>query len=308
MATSKMHFTGKISDFDLRLLRVYKTVVESGGFTAAEVELNVTRSAISSSMSDLEKRLGFTLCNRGRTGFSLTDAGRQVYESTLQLLASLDDFRNQVHAIHSSLKGELSIGITDNLITMRRMRIVHSLQSLKRNAPDVTINIRMLPPNEIEKGVLNDQLHIGMVPRLRPSPGLDYYPMYDEDAGLYCGEHHPLFHIDDAELTPEQVLEYDAVAPAYAQPEDIQRIYQRQKTAATVSDREGVAFLLMTGCFIGFLPTHYAQSWVADGTFRRLLPEHFGYRTQYTAITRSGNRSNKVLNSYLEALRGTEGC
>lgn len=306
MATSKMHFTGQVSDFDLRLLRVFKTVVESGGFTAAEVELHVTRSAISSSMSDLEKRLGFTLCHRGRTGFSLTDAGRQVYDNTLQLLGSLDTFRSQVNAIHSSLKGELSIGITDNLITMRRMRIVNSLQSLKRQAPDVTINIRMLPPNEIEKGVLNGQFHIGMVPRLRPSPSLDYFPMYDEESGLYCGEHHPLFKIPDEELTPEFILEHDAVVPAYAQPEDIQQIYQRHKTAATVSDREGVAFLLMTGCFIGFLPTHYAESWVRENTFRRLRPADFGYSTQYTAITRSGNRSNLVLNSYLEALRGTE--
>ncbi|MFZ6044546.1 LysR family transcriptional regulator [Pseudomonas sp. CR3202] len=306
MATSKMHFTGQVSDFDLRLLRVFKTVVESGGFTAAEVELNVSRSAISSSMSDLEQRLGFKLCHRGRTGFSLTDAGRQVYDNTLQLLGSLDTFRSQVNAIHSSLKGELSIGITDNLITMRRMRIVNSLQSLKRQAPDVTINIRMLPPNEIEKGVLNGQFHIGMVPRLRPSPGLDYFPMYDEESGLYCGEHHPLFGISDEDLTPETILEHDAVAPAYAQPENIQQIYQRHKIAATVSDREGVAFLLMTGCFIGFLPTHYAESWVRENTFRRLRPQDFGYTTQYTAITRSGNRSNLVLNSYLEALRGTE--
>ncbi|MFT5707940.1 MAG: hypothetical protein ACI9ES_002242, partial [Oceanospirillaceae bacterium] len=43
MATSKMHFTGQIQDMDLRLLRVFKAVVESKGFSAAEVELNVSR-------------------------------------------------------------------------------------------------------------------------------------------------------------------------------------------------------------------------------------------------------------------------
>ncbi len=306
MATSKMHFSSQVSDFDLRLLRVFKTVVESGGFTAAEVELNVTRSAISASMADLEKRMGFRLCQRGRTGFALTDAGRQVYEHTLGLLGSLDSFRRQVNAIHSSLKGELSIGITDNLITMRRMRIVHSLQRLKQQAPEVTINIRMLPPNEIEKGVLNGQFHIGMVPRLRLAPGLDHFPMYEEESGLYCGAQHPLFNTPDSELTADCILEHDAVAPAYAQPEDIQRIYRRHKIDATVSDREGVAFLLMTGCFIGFLPTHYAENWVRDNSFRRLLPEHFGYTTHYTAITRNGYRDNLVLNTYLEALRGTD--
>lgn len=306
MATTRMHFSGQLSDLDLRHLRVFKTVVESGGFAAAEAELNVTGSAISQSMSDLEKRLGFKLCNRGRAGFSLTEAGRQTYENTLELLASLDTFRSQINAIHSYLKGEFRIGITDNLITMRRMRIVHSLQSLKRQAPEVTINIRMLPPNEIEKGVLNGVFHIGMVPKFRTCPGLDYDPIYDEQWGLYCGEVHPLFSVKDAELRVSDVEALDAVAAAYAQPEPIREQYARFKTSAIASDREGTAFLIMTGCFIGFLPTHYAEGWVEQGVMRRLLPEEFGFVVEYVAITRSSDKNNMILASYLEGLRVTK--
>lgn len=305
MATSKMHFTGQIQDMDLRLLRVFKAVVESKGFAAAEVELNVSRSAISNSMSDLEARLGFKLCGRGRSGFSLTDPGKQVYDNVLQLLDSMEMFRSQVNAIHSSLKGELNIGITDNLITMRHMRIVHSLQSLKKEAPDVTINMTMMPPNEIEKGVLNGHIHIGMVPIIRDCPGLDYLPMYEEHSGLYCGDNHPLFSTPETELIPEMILEYDTVAPAHALPNHIQKVYNKHKIAATVSDREGVAFLLMTGCFIGYLPTHYAESWVKTNSFRNLLPEEFSYSEQYMAITKSGKKDNLVLNSYMQALQST---
>ncbi len=94
MASSRMHFTGQLQDMDLRLLRVYKAIVESGGFSAAQVELNVSRSTISASMSDLETRLGLKLCKRGRSGFSLTSAGSQVYDTTLQLLNSMDVFRD----------------------------------------------------------------------------------------------------------------------------------------------------------------------------------------------------------------------
>ncbi len=120
MASSKMHFIGQLQDMDLRLLRVYKAVVESGGFSAAQLELNVSRSTISACMSDLETRLGLKLCSRGRAGFSLTNAGQQVYEITLQLLRSIDTFRNQLNTLHTQLKGELNIGITDNLITIWR--------------------------------------------------------------------------------------------------------------------------------------------------------------------------------------------
>ncbi|MDC1510275.1 LysR family transcriptional regulator, partial [Oceanospirillaceae bacterium] len=80
----------RLSDIDLRLLRIYKTVVEAGGFAAAEVELNISRAAISMAMSDLETRLGLRLCQRGRAGFSVTESGQRVYEAILQLFASIE--------------------------------------------------------------------------------------------------------------------------------------------------------------------------------------------------------------------------
>ena len=74
-----MHLKGllQVSDFDLRLLRVFRTVAQVGSFSAAEGVLGITRSAISLHMSDLEKRLGgIRLCQRGRAGFALTEEGR----------------------------------------------------------------------------------------------------------------------------------------------------------------------------------------------------------------------------------------
>ena len=86
---------GQVSDFEIRLIRVFKAVVECGGFTAAEETLGISRSAISLHMSDLERRLGLLLCQRGRGGFSLTEEGHQVFEAGLTLLASLETFRSE---------------------------------------------------------------------------------------------------------------------------------------------------------------------------------------------------------------------
>ncbi len=303
MPVVKIHLEGQISDFDLRLLRIFKVVVESGGFTAAEVELNISRSAISTAIADLETRLGFSLCRRGRSGFSVTDAGAQVYEKMLVLFGSIDTFRTQINAIHTQLKGEIRIGITDNLVSMQRMKIVGSLRTLKTAAPGVLINIRMMPPTEIEKAVLTSELDIGMIPQWRTTPGLNYEPIYDEESGLYCGAEHPLFSIPDAQLDAATVLSHDFAVPAYAQPERIQAIYRSKQASATVSDREGVAFLLLTGCFIGLLPTHYAQQWVSTGMMRRVLPSEFTFVSQYVAVSRATSTDDQILATYLAALR-----
>ena len=44
---------GQISDMDLRLLRVFRAVVDSGGMAAAELELNIGTSTVSRHIKDL---------------------------------------------------------------------------------------------------------------------------------------------------------------------------------------------------------------------------------------------------------------
>ena len=78
---------GQLSDMDIRLLRVFKTVVDCGGMAAAELELNIGTSTVSRHIKDLETRLSLTLCRRGRAGFALTPEGEQIYAETLRLLA-----------------------------------------------------------------------------------------------------------------------------------------------------------------------------------------------------------------------------
>ena len=75
-------FLGRVSDVDIRLLRVFRAVVACGGVSAAELELNIGRSTISRHLTDLELRLGVKLCDRGPAGFALTAEGEQVLEES----------------------------------------------------------------------------------------------------------------------------------------------------------------------------------------------------------------------------------
>lgn len=300
MSPRKEALTGQLSDTDLRLLRIYRKVVECGGFSAAEVELNISRAAISMAMKDLETRLALRLCQRGRSGFALTDEGAEVYEATLQLQAATEGFRTRVNGLHAWLKGELNIGITDNLVTMPEMHITDALSALKERGPDVRINIRMIPPHDIELGVLDGRLHTGVVPAIKSLPGLHYLSLYEETSRLYCASGHPLF--EAASVTDQQLASSDAVTPAYAQSPEIKALHEPLEATASATDREGIAFLILSGRYIGYLPTHFAERWVRDGRLRALNPDTCRYVTGYSAITRKGAPPNLVLERYLEEL------
>ncbi|GAB3680355.1 LysR family transcriptional regulator [Salinisphaera aquimarina] len=293
---------GQISDFEVRLIRVFRAVVESGGFTAAMPALGIGRSAISLHMADLEARLGMRLCQRGRSGFALTEEGRDIYQASLRLLASLETFRNEVNSLHRHLRGELNIGITDNLVTLPHMRITHALAALKQRGPQVHINIHMIPPSEVEAGVMDGRLHVGVVPAMNAMRALDYNPLYNEAAYLYCARNHSFYEREDDSLGADDIAAADAVVPAYALPAAGQRCLEQLNGMATATDREGIAFLLLTGCYIGFLPEHFARRWADTGQLRRLCPDRYAYRIEYAAITRHGRRPHRVLDTLLAEL------
>ncbi|MWV15665.1 LysR family transcriptional regulator [Pseudomonas sp. L-22-4S-12] len=292
----------QVSDFEIRLLRLFRSVVECGGFSAAESVLGIGRSAISQQMSDLEQRLGLRLCQRGRAGFALTEEGREVYQSALQLFGALESFRNGVNGLHRELRGELHIGLTDNLVTVPHMRITHALARLKERGPDVRIQIRMTPPSEVEQGVLDGSLHVGVVPQSVALSGLEYQPLYGERSQLYCAVGHPLFYVDDAQLSDSRLNAQEAIAPTFRLPADIQARYQVLNCTASASDREGMAFLILTGRYIGYLPDHYAQQWLQQGRLRVLKPASRFYELTLASVTRKGRRPQLVLESFLEAL------
>ncbi len=292
----------QLGDAHIRLLRIFKTVVESGGFSAAEVELNISKPAISLAINELESLLNMKVCQRGRSGFSVTAHGEQVYQSALQLLSSLETFKSQINAINTELKGELNIGITDNMVTIPQMRITQALSTLKHRAPGVIINIRMMPPNEIETALLDGKLHVGVIPDLRTLPGLNYQALYKEKSLLYCSDTHPLFDQDLASLSDQALNQYDAVLPSSPQPAEIKRQQTMLNATATSTDREGIAFLILTGRFIGFLPTHLAERWVTQDKIRAIGEHTRSFNTHFSSVTRKGAVSNLILDAYLEEL------
>lgn len=295
----------QVSDFDLRLLRLFKTVTQSGSFAAAEGALGITRSAISLHMSDLEKRLGMRLCQRGRAGFALTDEGREVLRATEALLGAIESFRGEVNQLHQQLRGDLNVGIVNNLVTQPRMRITLALKALRAAGAGVRIHLSMSTPGEIERGLLDGRLHVGAVPLITPLSGLDYSPLYDERSNLYCSHDHPLFAratmIGDAELQTT-----DAVIPSFPMTPEAIDLHRLLNFAASASDREGIAFLILTGAYIGFLPDHYAAVWVEKGLMAPIAPDRLFFDTKLAVATRKGRRQNLILERFLEALQLTD--
>ena len=89
---------------ELRHLRYFKAVAESGGFARAARLLHVAQSAISGQIHDLEEELGVPLFDRAKRQIRLTYHGELFLKDARTLLASAD---GAVANMQRSLRGEV---------------------------------------------------------------------------------------------------------------------------------------------------------------------------------------------------------
>jgi DNA-binding transcriptional LysR family regulator len=292
-------FNGNVSDIDIRLLRLFAIVAECGGFAAAEAQLQTGLSTISKHVKELETRLGVRLCRRGRAGFALTDQGREVYLATQQLFGALDTFRYRVNDIHTEIVGQLNIGIVDTVLTDPNFRLSAVLDAAKRRAPRVQVNIVVDPPNLLEKAVLEETLHAAIVTIRQRLPGLDYLFLYGEQNNLYCAETHPLYPYCPNNVTADALIGCELVGRSYAEQEGELHLRGELVRTAMANDVEGVALLVLTGRYVGYLPDHYVAATTFPVALRPVLPQFYGYTVEIELARRQNAHHSPAVMNFL---------
>jgi LysR family transcriptional regulator, transcriptional activator for bauABCD operon len=278
---------GQLGDVDLRLLRVFKAVADCGGMAAAELELNLAMSTISRHVKDLETRLGLVLCRRGRGGFALTPEGSQVYAAALHLLAATDAFRGHLHDIHRRMGGDLHVALFEKTATNPESRIPHAIRRFRAIAPQVNLHLHVGPIGMIERGVIDGQYHLGIIPEHRRSESLDYLDLFGETMQLYAAAEHPWFDATDDSSRDWAALQKQALAAlGYHSPNMALTHARRLERSATASDQEAVANLILSGAYVGFLPDHYARVFVEAKQMRAVAPAVLRYDCRFACIWR----------------------
>ncbi len=277
---------GQLSDMDLRLLQVFKAVVECGGMAAAELELNIGTSTVSRHVKDLETRLGLTLCRRGRAGFSLTPEGQRVYDETLRLLAAVRGFRDSVDDIHERMGGALALAVFDKTASNPQARIHQAIASFAQQAPDVQLQLHVGSINAIERGVMDGSFQVGIIPAHRSAQSLVYTPLFGETMLLYCGQGHPLFGAQHGGLDWDALRGHPFAGLGYHSPNMALSHQAGLQRSATGFDQESIATLVLSGCYLGFLPDHYAQAFVQQGRMQAVRPALFNYHCEFVGLVR----------------------
>ncbi|KWE83225.1 LysR family transcriptional regulator [Burkholderia territorii] len=289
----------RLRDMDVQLLRLFVTIVESGGFSAAQGTLGMAPSTISTQMAKLETRIGFRLCERGKSGFRLTPKGERVLQSTRRLLQAMDAFTRDTQHVSGTLLGELRIGLSERLAPDVVEAIATAVGRFRAQAPDVLVEMLAVAPDELERKLLKGELQLAIGYFSGHQAGLNHVPLFVEQQSLYCGAGHP--------LAAKRTVSVNDVERA----SNVARLYKTGTAGSALRNTRPTAFsenvdadviFILSGAHVGFLPDHVAAPWVAAGKMRRLLPGKLSHAVEFQLATPRNSDGSEVLDAFCDAL------
>jgi DNA-binding transcriptional LysR family regulator len=170
---------------ELREMRVFIGVVEGGSFSAAGRQLGVSQSALSQTISSLERRLEVRLLERTRSGVHPTDAGHVLLAEARAVLdrhdRALTALARKVGGYEEVLRLGLALELPPDLLGK-------PFAVLEEAFPGTRVTVRHLPQAEQESALRTGGLDVGLL-RGRPSGDqLDCLLVQEEPLGVLLAE------------------------------------------------------------------------------------------------------------------------
>jgi len=141
---------------EIRQLRAFVAIAESGTFTAGAMRVHVTQAAISMQIRQLETEIGAKVFVRAPRHVILTEAGEQLLRRARHILREHDAALDEIAELAGAERGRLRIGSASAMVLTEQLPAI--LKELRKQHPAADISV-MSGTSE----VLVDQILAGEV-------------------------------------------------------------------------------------------------------------------------------------------------
>lgn len=163
---------------NLAALRYLVALSEHRHFARAAEACHITQPALSNALRALEVELGTGIVKRGRTFAGLTEDGERVLRTARRMLHEHELLQQDLRGSEAQPQGTLRVGAVPTAIPVA----TRFLSALKARHPGVTPQLRSLSSAEIEAGLedLTLDLGLGFAERVAGKGRFELLPQYEE--------------------------------------------------------------------------------------------------------------------------------
>ena len=169
-------------------LKVFCDLAETKSFTKAAQINNVTQSAVSQTISALERRFKSLLIERSKKNFRLTPEGEVFYDYSKRILQTCDALFSKLQEIEDVISGNIrvatiySIGLHD---------LPPYLKKFLKSYPTVNVHVEYRRANQVYEDVLSNVVDMGLVAYPTKDAKLEIVPLRKDPLVLICHPQHP---------------------------------------------------------------------------------------------------------------------
>ncbi|WP_296258087.1 MULTISPECIES: LysR family transcriptional regulator [unclassified Pseudomonas] len=254
-----------------RQLQVYVTVAKLGGIGATAHRLNLSQSATSQSLSDLERHLGVPLFERTGRRLIPTDAGLRVLNQAEALLDGLVSFVENAREPDGAIHGNLLISASATIGTYLVPSLIGSFCDAH---PHADLQVRLRNTEEVLSDVLRFEADIGLIEGPCTDERLVAQYWRDDELVIVCGNSHPLAAqrtIDDAQIANEAWIVREAGSGTRSVLESaIAGHAQRLKVRMELGQHEAIKEAVRGGYGLACLPRLSVNQELARGSLVEL--------------------------------------
>jgi len=170
-------------------LKVFCDLVETKSFTKAAQINEVTQSAVSQTISVLERRFKSLLIERSKKNFRLTQEGGVCYDYSKQILQTFDTLQNKLQEIDDVISGNIRVA---TVYTIGLHVLPPCVKRFLKRFPTVNVHVEYRRANQVYESVLSNVVDLGLVAYPVRDPKLEIVPVRRDKLALICHPGHPL--------------------------------------------------------------------------------------------------------------------
>lgn len=179
-------------------IRYFKAVVENTTFLNAAESLNISQSALSKQIINLEKELEVKLLDRSRRSSSLTDAGRAFYRHALKIG---QDYEALISDLSAYRKEETSVLKIGTLPFLPQYNLTTRLKVFQEQFPGIQLILDEVEENQLKEGLDRASYDIVLTrASLTDNTRYENYPVAIDELVLVVPLSHPLSEKKQADL------------------------------------------------------------------------------------------------------------
>jgi len=146
---------------EIRQLRAFVAIAETGTFTAGALRVHVTQAAISMQIRQLENEVGARVFVRAPRHVILTEAGEHLLQRARQILREHDAALDEIAELAGAERGRLRIGSASAMILTDQLPKI--LKELRKQHPAADIAVASGTSEALVDQILAGELDIAFV-------------------------------------------------------------------------------------------------------------------------------------------------